>query len=280
MDWIDYKERLGIGFSDKQKEKHFITNMFNYFNNVNIIVGEKSYFEYCLEIGIKAKTDYYTSNYYGYIIEDLYNYTEDLKEFISRCIIFANILNEEETVNSRHDLLNIIKSQLQNSHIMYDVLVIDKRQFVFPKGVEAFDRALISDNLLWLKNYPKTEKAWGKALKRYSDIDDTNTSEVADLFRKALERFFQEFFKSSKSLENYIRKYGEYLNEKGVPKEISNELEKLLKMYTNYNNNYAKHEDKAEINVLEYIMYQTGNIIRLVITLSNSKDPSDNSQGI
>ena len=80
--------------------------------------------------------------------------------------------------------------------------------------------------------------------------------------------------------ENYIRKYGEYLNEKGVPKEISNELEKLLKMYTNYNNNYAKHEDKAEINVLEYIMYQTGNIIRLVITLSNSKDPSDNSQGI
>ena len=32
-------------------------------------------------------------------------------------------------------------------------------------------------------------------------------------------------------------------------------------------NNYAKHHDKTSINVLEYIMYQTGNIIRLLITL-------------
>jgi len=36
---------------------------------------------------------------------------------------------------------------------------------------------------------------------------------------------------------------------------------------TNFMNGYAKHHDKASKKVLEYIMYQTGNIIRLLVTL-------------
>ena len=63
-----------------------------------------------------------------------------------------------------------------------------------------------------------------------------------------------------------------YLEEKGVPKEISNELKKLLNMFTKYNNNYAKHADRSGINVLEYIMYQTGNIMRLMIKLNEPRD--------
>lgn len=36
-------------------------------------------------------------------------------------------------------------------------------------------------------------------------------------------------------------------------------------------NGYAKHHDKTELNVLEYLMYQTGNIIRLLITLKQAE---------
>ena len=61
--------------------------------------------------------------------------------------------------------------------------------------------------------------------------------------------------------------YGTYMKEKGVPPEVSNNLETLLQSYTNFMNGYAKHHDKTDKNVLEYIMYQTGNIIRLLITL-------------
>lgn len=32
---------------------------------------------------------------------------------------------------------------------------------------------------------------------------------------------------------------------------------------------YAKHNDKTQFNVLEYIIYQTGNIIRLMLCLNN-----------
>lgn len=54
---------------------------------------------------------------------------------------------------------------------------------------------------------------------------------------------------------------------KGVPVELSNNLEALLQAYTNFMNGYAKHHSKTNKNLLEYIMYQTGNVMRLLITL-------------
>ena len=61
---------------------------------------------------------------------------------------------------------------------------------------------------------------------------------------------------------------GKYLKEKGVPKELSSNFEITLQMYANYMNNYAKHHDKTERKFLEFIMYQTGNIIRFIISIS------------
>ena len=120
---------------------------------------------------------------------------------------------------------------------------------------------------MWLESYPKAHKAFIKALKGYSEASNDNASDVADLFRKALETFFQEFFGGGKSLENYKGDYGLYLKDYNVPKEISGNLETLLQAYTNYMNAFAKHRDATSDTVLEYLMYQTGNIIRLLITL-------------
>ena len=57
-----------------------------------------------------------------------------------------------------------------------------------------------------------------------------------------------------KSLEKrYL--YGNYLKTKGVPAEVSNNLEAFLSLYTSFINNHAKHHDDTEGNVLEFIMY-------------------------
>lgn len=71
------------------------------------------------------------------------------------------------------------------------------------KGAKELDDALVSKPLEWLASYTKARTAWVKALKGYSEQTDENASEIADKFRKALEAFFQEFFNSEKSLENY-----------------------------------------------------------------------------
>ena len=41
-------------------------------------------------------------------------------------------------------------------------------------------------------------------------------------------------------------------------------------------NGYATHHDKTELNVLECLMYQTGNIIRLLITLKQAEPAPEN----
>lgn len=143
--------------------------------------------------------------------------------------------------------------------------------FIFPKGAPELDEALVSAPLEWLNDYPESRKAWIKALNDYADQTDENASDIADKFRKALERFMQEFFGSEKSLENLLPEYGEYLKGHGVPAEISNDFKKLLNGYTDYINNYAKHHDRTSRKVLEYIMYETGNVMRLLITLKQEE---------
>ena len=120
-----------------------------------------------------------------------------------------------------------------------------------------------------MSRYPKAEKAWTAALKRYQSKDCDNASEIADLFRKALEELFREFFKSEKSLINLKSNYGQYLKNHGIPPEIVKNLEALLQQYDYFNNNHAKHTSETDYNVLEYIMYQTGMIMRLLITLTD-----------
>ena len=136
--------------------------------------------------------------------------------------------------------------------------------------MKQFDEALVSDVSDWLQHYPESQKAWKKALIGYYTHSNETASDVADSFRKSLETFFMEFFEENKSLENMRSTYGNYLKEHNVPKDISNNLEATLKNYTNYINNNAKHHDKTDRNILEYIMYETGNIIRLLITLKRN----------
>ena len=71
-------------------------------------------------------------------------------------------------------------------------------------------------------------------------------------------------------MENNKSTYGKYLKERGVPTQISNNFESLLKLYTSFNNEYAKHNQNTQKNVVESIMYLTGIIMRLLITLKDS----------
>ena len=172
---------------------------------------------------------------------------------------------------SKKELLSVFENQLASINVPYEVIEDEGDYFIFPKWAKELDDALVSQPLEWLKDYPLAHKAFVKALKDYSSATENNASEVADSLRKALEAFFHEFFGGGRSLENYKSEYGDYLKSQGVPAELANDFTKLLGAFTDYNNNYAKHHDKTSLNVLEYILYQTGNIIRLLITLKNGE---------
>lgn len=272
MNWIDYREKLMIGFDDQEKTSYFLCKIFNILDSASESrrnqIDENEYFIYCNTTGTVMRQGQLYGDGYDLIVKNLRHHSQSLEDFLSHYIAFINCQKDKSYKEyTQENYKNVVCNMLTESHIPFDLIQDSDGYFIFPKGVPAFDDALVSAPLQWLSAYPKAEKAWSKALREYSEGNRKNASDVADLFRKALETFFQEFFKSEKSLENLKSQYGDYLKGKGVPKEIKSNFEALLQAYANYMNNYAKHKDATSDKVLEYLMYQTGNIMRLLITL-------------
>ena len=273
MDFIDYRKKLGIGFDNRELENLFFTRMWNMLDN-NIFICNKitvdDYFDFCMAIGYPFNHEIQDFEIWDEIMRIFSKNNRSLREFLPYYIFLINCQeNNNQKKVIKEWLINLLKYCLDMSHIPYELVKENDDYFIFPKGAKELDDALVSNVLTWLEDYPLSHKAFVKALKEYSKEDEEKVSDVADLFRKALETFFQEFFVSPKTLENIKSEYGPYMKNKGVPTELRNNFETLLQSYTNFMNEYAKHHDKTSKDVLEYIMYQTGSLIRFIITLKN-----------
>lgn len=274
MDYLDYREKLGIGFNDEEKVKYFYTVLFNRLDSmcdadISLPISIIDYRKYCDNAGVKGIFNSY-NEYSGmrYVVSSIKEATNiSFKESLIRIVAFMNCINGSEVSYFKpEEIKEIIAKCFLKAHIDVEFIEDVEGFFIFPQGAKELDDALVSQQLLWLMDYPKTHQKYVQTLRKYSEKSDSY-SNIADDFRKTLETFFQEFFSEEKTLENLKSRYGSYLKSKGVAAEISNNLETLLSAYTNYNNRYAKHHDGTNKNILEYLMYQTGIIIRLLITL-------------
>lgn len=274
MKYVDYREKLGLGFNDADKTKMLFNKIIEFLKKANddyslqqALFGNAD-IEY-LFLQMVGENTYY--NDYQDIMNSFYKETS-IAGIVSKFIVLVNLCTPKGT----KFLIDLLKQYLESLNIAYELIKDEDGYFIFPKGAKELDNALVSAPLEWLSSYPNSRKEWISALKDYANLTDDKASDVADKFRKALERFFQEFFGKTKSLENLKSEYGAYLKAQGVPSEISNNFEALQKSYTDFMNNYAKHHNKTSRNVLEYIMYQTGNIIRLLITLKQEENNNVN----
>ncbi len=270
MNWIDYREQIGIGFNDNTKLQMCINRVKNLSQQLDAYYTEDNLFQYVNIVGVDYEL--FNRNKQTPLRFALNSVCESfsLKELISKYVALINSARETcITEDGDHFLCQLLESvivgTLEAYRIPYEIIYDDEGAFIFPKGVPEFDKELVSDTLLWLSRYPETEKEWKKALKAYSSGDEP--SEIADQFRKTLERFFQNYFVSEKSLEKLTPEYGKCLKGHGIPEEITANLVNLIEQYTRFMNNYAKHHDRTSKLLLEYIMYQTGNIIRLLLML-------------
>lgn len=265
MKWIDYRKALGIGFEDREKARMFRSKM-----SVLLDIFEDSHNErrdeelvcrnYFIEVCEVPK-----QHYAWYEVKDSIVKETDLTHLISKAIALTNCFYRLDFEKGGVYVESYLRKALDDLNILYDIFRDDDGVFVFPKGAKELDEANVSIPFEWLKEYPDARKAMADALKEYYYSD--NYSNVADLFRKALERFFQSFFGIEKTLENLKSEYGKFMRDHGVSKDLSNNFETVLQLYTNFNNNNAKHADKTIKDCLEFIMYQTGNIIRFMISL-------------
>lgn len=267
MLWLDYRKKLNLSFDDKKKAEYFSANVLNELSN--LLDTNYSYANNVVRPFFNMIGERYQSHKRPayMIIQTLTEHSSNLWDFISCCIALLNCSNKPYKQWIEKTLVETCK----NAALQYELVEDGENIFLFPKGAEELDAALVSQPLEWMNAYSNSRKIFASALQKYTQPDLYDARTIADEFRKALEGFFQEFFNSGKSLENLKSEYGSYLKGYGVPKEIASNLENLLQLYTNYMNNYVKHKDNASDELLEYIMYQTGNIIRLLITLKKSE---------
>lgn len=273
MNWLDYREKLGVGFSDENKFDMLKNRILNFISTINY--NDYGYVSYLHYNNIVCERTY-DSKDTETLLQTSFESTKNTYELVYKYIALYNMyLPDDPRYNEKlkRSLLAYLEQSLLFLRIQYEIIKDEDGFFIVPKGAKELDQALVTEPLEWLSGYPKSRTAFIKALSAYSGAVPDSSSDVADKFRKALETFFQEFFGGGRALEKYMsdHTYEQYLDKCGIPSDLRDEFKNTVNAYTKFINNNAKHHDKTELNVLEYIMYQTGNIIRLLIILKQGE---------
>ena len=268
MKWVDYREKLGIGFSDAHKAKKLSNKIASFIDNGALNEGytEDDYYHFCLMTGLRYSEPYPTT----YFLANLFVENNlSIPKIVSYYVAFVN---SQTSCSARHkiDLFEVLCEFLDDLNIPYEIFEDDDGYFLFPKGAEELDHALVSEPLEWLKKYPSAHKTFCIALKQYSE--GIYIRDVADNLRKALEAFLQEFLGNSKNLETNKNEICKYLGEQGVDAGISGLFQPLINAYKNINDRIAKHNDAVDKKLLEFLLYQTGLLIRMVLSVNQVEE--------
>ena len=274
MKWIDYGEKLGIGFNDEEKKQMFSSKISNRllgtFQKINtkkelVERFERIVTDYYIEIGEAVPLHISVFHFISNISR-----SGTIVEMVCKYVAFLNILKKSNLEAGYLKFRDLLEKSLLELNIAYDIYEDDDGIFIFPKGAKELDNALVSEPLEWLIDFPNTRKTYIIALKQYSD--GIYIRDVADNLRKAFETFLQEFLKNTKNLETNKNSICKYLGEQGVDAGITGLLKPLLDSYKNINDRTAKHNDAVEQKLLEFLLYQTGVFIRMIISVSHSEE--------
>lgn len=282
MDWLDYRKRLGIDFENEETGAFCTSLILNKLNDLSEsrkevldfigfmdfeAVSENEYKLFCSTTGTEYG-DFLTtaeSKIYSVLIVNKLSF----KKFLAYYVAFINCLSNRKDGIKQSELLDLLDKAFNESKLNYALLKEDNQYFVFPKGTKELDDALVSEPLEWLNEYPVSYKTFCIALKQYSE--GIYIRDVADNLRKNLEAFLQEFLGNSKNLETNKNEICKYLGEQGVDAGISGLFQPLINAYKNINDRIAKHNDAVDKKLLEFILYQTGVLIRMVSSVKQEE---------
>ena len=270
MKWIEYREKLGIGFNDDTKFRFLLIKIQNFVkSSVGSSYEQQSYFRYCQTVGELYSNKVAPS----YALCASFEKSGSTADLISRYIAFANTYTSSYSALKynwikKSDIDKFLTQSLNDLNIPFETFEDEEGVFVFPKGASELDSALVSQPLEWLNRYPNAHKTYVIALKQY--FEGVYIRDVADNLRKALEAFLQEFLGNTKNLESNKNEICKHLSDKGVDVGIVGLFQPLINAYKNINDRIAKHNDAVDAKLLEFLLYQTGVLIRMVLSVDHS----------
>lgn len=272
MKWVDYREKLGIGFCDEQKFKMLCAILKNYVKNVvGDAVDENSYLNYCQMVG----ENYWSFDEpYQHLCDSL-DECQSTEELVAKYIAFYNTYLSGYNRYSYHtvtkeEILEYLKESLEKLNLKYAVFKDEDGTFIFPLGAKELDDALVSEPLEWLSEYPNARKTYIIALQQYSN--GMYIRDMADNLRKAFEEFLKEFLGNNNDLNKNKKEVEAYLKSQNAAPQLITMLVSLISHYYMLNNEVAKHNDKMDEKYLEFLLYQTGVFIRMLIVVKGDME--------
>lgn len=271
MNWFDYRKKLKIGFHNREKVGYVITDLITYAKVVFSSISVEHFISYMLDTGSPIKDNdlflgdaRFNDDRGDVLIDILIKHQNSLEDFL---VYFMPLINRADK-EIRDEHVQFVKKILGNAKIPYELIEDSDGYYLFPKGAKELDDALISQPLEWLKSYPKAHKTFCIALRQYSD--GIYIRDVADNLRKALEEFLREFLENDCDLNKNKREVEAYLKSENADSQLIQMLGSLLTHYYLLNNGIAKHNDKTDARYLEFLLYQTGLFIRMLIMTKKS----------
>ena len=167
MKWVDYREKLGMGISDKSKAPMLLNKIATFVENSALNKGYSSedYYHFCMTTGKMYSFSQFPANR---LANEFMNMSLSIPEAISLYIAFVNS-KKRSSKDHKGRLISALVSFLDDLNIPCEVIWDDDGAFVFPKGAAELDDALVSQPLEWLSDYPKAHKTFVIALKQYSE---------------------------------------------------------------------------------------------------------------
>jgi len=180
-----------------------------------------------------------------------------------QCYIAA--LKKNTSSREYFRIVIIIADELKRNNLSARLITNNDGAVFYPSGAEELDETLVEDILKWLSDIPTAQQAFIAALKMYST---SSISKCLDELRKSFEFTLRAIFKNKKSLENQSNEIRNLFSEKGVDPQIRNIFTKIYNFYIIYQNENVKHGEGAKYYDIEFILYQTGSMIRFLLRLT------------
>lgn len=156
-----------------------------------------------------------------------------------------------------------IKKDINVSRVGVRINITESGFTLYPEGAKELDTALVNDNLMWLQDYPEARNSFEEALQGYQS--GATPSDISDKLRRSLEALVRKVLDNGKNLENQKKELCQFLKNMSVPKEIRNVYWKILSIYAEYQNEYAKHGSEVRDEEIEFLIYLTGTFMRHLI---------------
>lgn len=142
---------------------------------------------------------------------------------------------------------------------------------IYKSGAELLDENLVNYCLHWLAKYPEVRKLFSKALKNYSNdnLTDEDARSIYDDLRASLEKLIKVILGNSRTLENNKKAIEQWLVGKETHPNVVAMFKFIIHQFIEFMND-AKHVNKYSANDLEFMVYQTAIMMRMLLEKERS----------